>query len=74
LAITVAAVAVKFDVVAPDATVTEDGTLRYELLSETATATPPAGAVRERVTVQVEVAPDAIDVGEHCNIETVGSG
>jgi hypothetical protein len=67
-------VAVKLAVVAPDGTVTEDGTLRAELLSETATEAPPVGAARERLTVQVDVAPEPIDVGEHCNVETVGSG
>jgi hypothetical protein len=66
----VPAVAVKLAVVAPDGTVTEDGTLRAELLSETATEAPPVGATLDSVTAQLEVAPDAIVAGAHCSDET----
>jgi hypothetical protein len=63
---------VKFALLAPDGTVIEDGTLSAELLSEIATEAPPVDAARERLTVQVDVAPEAIEAGEHCNAETVG--
>jgi hypothetical protein len=61
---------VKFAVAAPAPTLTEDGTLSAELLSESATETPPVGAALDNVTAQLEVAPDAIVVGEHCSDET----
>ena len=51
--IVAAAEAVKVAVVAPLATVTEAGTVSRELLLETVTVEPPAGALWERVTVQV---------------------
>jgi len=64
---------VKLAVVAPAATVTDAGTVRAVLLlSETATAAPPVGAACAKVTVQVELAPGAIDAGEHVSVETPG--
>ena len=65
LAVTEAAVAEKTAEVAPEATVTEAGTVSAALLSERATDTPPAGAAAERVTVQEEDPPEVIEVGEH---------
>jgi len=67
---TVPAVAVKLAVVAPAATVTDPGTGKAALLEESATADPPAGAAWDKLTVQVEVFPDAIADGEHCRLET----
>jgi hypothetical protein len=46
--------------------------LRAALLLETVTTEPPAGAEEDRVTVHVELAPEATLVGEHCRAETVG--
>jgi hypothetical protein len=55
----VPAVAEKVAVVAPDATVTEAGTVKVVLLSEIASAKPPDGAALLNVTVQVLAAPEA---------------
>ena len=55
------------------ATVTDAGTVSAALLSESATVAPPVGAALVRVTVQVAVELEAIVVGEHCKLETVGS-
>ena len=68
------AVAVKLAVVEPAATVTKAGTVSAELLSETATSEPPEGAAPERVTVQVDIAPEKTVLGEHCNADTVTTG
>ena len=68
------AVAVKLAVDAPAATVTEAGVVNAELLSETVTAEPPVGAAADSVTVQVDVAPEAMLVGEHASLETVTAG
>ena len=65
------AAAEKVAVVAPAPTVTEAGTVRAALLSETATAAPFEGAAWERVIVQVEVAPELIVVGAHFRLETM---
>ena len=43
--------------VAPLATVTEEGSERKELLSESVTTAPPLGAAVDRPTVQVVVSP-----------------
>ena len=72
LALTLPAVAVKVAVVEPAATVTDAGTVRAALLTETATVAPPVGAAIESVAVQVEVDPEATLAGEHCRAETVG--
>jgi len=47
-------VAVKFAEVDPDATVTDGGTIRLELLLDSDTATPPTGAAPFKLTVQAE--------------------
>jgi len=64
------AVAVKFAVVAPDATVTDAGVVTAALFEERVTKDPPDGAGITNVTVQVEVDPDGILVGEQDNAET----
>jgi len=65
--VTVAAMAVNVAVVAPEATVTDAGTVRAEvLLLERVTTEPPEGAAFERVTVQVVVARIARVVLAHC--------
>jgi len=67
LEVTVAAMAVNVAVVAPEATVTDAGTVRAEvLLLERVTTEPPEGAAFERVTVQVVVARIARVVLAHC--------
>src|ERR1700744_971075 len=55
------------------ATVTDDGTVKSELVLVSETAAPPAGPAPLRVTVQVELPPEATLAGEHCKPETVGS-
>jgi len=70
-AVTVPAVAVKLPVVAPAPTVTDVGTVSAVLLSDTATAVPPVGAACEIVTVQLELPPEAIEVGVQVSPETV---
>lgn len=52
------AAAVKDALEGPPATVTEAGTVSAELLSESVTTSPPAGAVAVKVTVQAAEAPD----------------
>jgi hypothetical protein len=54
-------VAVKLAVVAPEATVTEAGTLTAELLLARLTANPPLGATVFSVTVQLSVPAPAIE-------------
>ena len=63
--------AVKLPAVAPAATETEAGTINAALLDEIATEAPLA---EDKVTVQVDVAPDTTDTGAHCNDVTVVSG
>ena len=55
-------VAVKLAVVAPEATVTEAGTVTAELLLATPTAKPPLAAATFSVTVQLSVPAAVIDV------------
>jgi hypothetical protein len=65
---TVAAVAVKVAVVAPDCTSTEAGTVKAETrLLDSATVVPPAGAAFETVTVQVVEAEAVRLVLAHCS-------
>jgi len=64
-------VAVKLAVVEPAATETEAGTIRAALLLAIATEAPLA---EDKVTVQVDVAPDTTEAGKHCNDVTVVSG
>ena len=71
MAETVPAVTAKVAVVEAAATVTEAGTDNTALLSERLTVEPPAGAACDRVIVQLEVLPEAIVAGEHCNAVTV---
>jgi hypothetical protein len=71
---TVPAVAVKFAVVAPAATVTDAGTVSVPLLDESATDAPPVNAADVNVTVQVKVPPDTTELGEHVRPETTGAG
>jgi hypothetical protein len=54
-------VAVKLAVVAPDATVTEAGSVTAELLLARLTANPPPAAAAFSVTVQVSVPATVID-------------
>ncbi len=62
LVVTVPAVAVKVADELPAATVTEVGTVRATLLSDKETLSPPEGATRLKVTVQVVLAPaDTVD-------------
>ena len=60
--------------VAPAATVTEAGTASAALFEERPTEAPPVSAARDKVTVQVEVAPEATELGEHDKPETAGVG
>ena len=71
LAVTVPAIATNNPVIAPAATFTDDGAVSAVLLSVSAIVVPliPAGA--ESVTVQVELAPDAIDAGVQSKLVTV---
>jgi hypothetical protein len=71
---TVPAVAVKLAEVAPAGTVTEAGTDRAELLDESVTVAPPAGAACDSVTAQVEVPPEVTVVGVHCAASVVDPG
>jgi hypothetical protein len=59
-------------VVAPDATVTELGTVAKLLLLERLTTKPEPGATEEIVTTPVEVAPPVSDVGLNASDETFG--
>jgi hypothetical protein len=52
----------------PAGTVTEPGTVSALLFEESATVAFPLGAGAERVTVQVDLAPAASVVGEHCSL------
>ena len=61
----------KVAVVAPAVTITDAGTVSFELLSETATTEPPDGAAPESATVQVPVALGASVEGEHCRLDMV---
>ena len=57
--------------VAPLATVTDEGLVRYELLSESVTTTPPLGAPLLKVTVQVVVSPPSTLDGLHPTDDSV---
>jgi len=71
---TVPAVAVKFAVVAPATTITDAGTVRAALFEESPTGDPPAGATADSVTVQLVVAPEATEPGEHNTLEIEVAG
>ena len=64
----------KFAVAAPAVTVTEAGTVKAALFEESPTVAPPVSAAEDNVTVQVDVAPDATEFGEHDKLESVGTG
>ena len=70
LAIVAAAVALKLAVVAPEATVTEAGTVSKALLLARVTVDPPAGAVCVKVTVQLLTALCPRLVGLHTTPDT----
>ena len=70
LTIEAAAVALKAAVVAPDATVTDAGTVSEALLLPSVTADPPAGAVWVSVTVHVLTAFCPRLVGLQARVET----
>jgi len=69
--VSVPAVAVNPTDVAPDATVTEAGTLKAVVLLESATAMPPEPAACESVTVHEDEAPEPKLVGLHVSWLTV---
>ena len=69
---TVPAVALKFAVVAPAATVTDAGTVSAALLEESPTDAPPVRAARFSVTVQLEAEPGPMELGEHDRPDTAG--
>lgn len=69
--VTAAAVAVKLAVVDPAATVTELGVVTDELLSDTVTAAPPAGAAPVSATVQAVLPAPVIELGEQLNEDNV---
>ena len=71
-AVTVEELAVKFAEVAPEATVTEDGTERAELLSDRETTEPPLGAALDKLTVQVVFDPAFMLLGLQAKEETTG--
>ncbi len=59
------AVALKFAEVAPDATLTEPGTVNAVTLLDRVTVMPPVPAACESVTVQVDVPPELRLAGLH---------
>ncbi len=63
----VPAVAVNVAELAPEATVTEAGTVRSGVLLARVMTAPLGGAACDKVTVQVEVAPLPRLVGAHAN-------
>jgi hypothetical protein len=67
----VPAVAAKVALVAPEATVTEDGTVRAALLSVMLIAVPPLGAAFDTVTVQVLAAFELRLVGAQLSDDSV---
>ena len=72
--VTVPAVAVKFAVVAPAATVADAGTGSAALFEESPTEAPPVNAARDSVTVQVVVPLEATELGAQDKLETAGGG
>lgn len=66
------ALAVKVAEVEPAGTVTEAATGSIVLLLDRLTTVPPLGAASANVTVQVELAPEAKLVGEHCSEDKPG--
>ena len=71
---TLPAVPAKVVVVLPAGTLTEAGTVRAALLSDTATSRPPVGATLFKVTVHVVVVLDKTATGEQLNADgTIGA-
>jgi hypothetical protein len=70
-AVIVPTAAVKLAVVVPEPTDTEAGTVRMLLLLESVIVAPPVGAACDSVAVQVELPPELIVTGAHCNVVTV---
>jgi hypothetical protein len=69
----VAAVAVNVAVVAPEATITDDGTVSRALLLASATVDPPAGAAALIEAVQVEEPPPVSVFGLQVSAERPGT-
>jgi hypothetical protein len=69
LAIDAPAITLNEAVVAPETTVTIDGTASKLLLLATVTLDPPAGAVCVNVTVQVADCPALNEVGEQTTVD-----
>jgi hypothetical protein len=65
---------VKLPVVAPLATLTDDGTVTAALLLDRFTVAPLDGAACDRVTVHVELPADVNEAVEHCRLVTVVEG
>ncbi len=61
------AVAAKFAEVEPLTTITDPGTVSVAALLVSVTDTPPAPAAFDKITVQVEVAPELRFVGAHAS-------
>ena len=70
----VPAVAVKVLEIAPDATVMDAGTVNKALLLDSAMSAPPAGAVVDNVTVQLDVPLLARPVGLQISELTTACG
>jgi hypothetical protein len=68
------ALAAKPALVAPAGTRTDGFTVTAGLLLANSTVTPPAGAVPESATVQLELAPGLTVVGLQVSPETAGVG
>jgi hypothetical protein len=60
--------------VEPAATVTAEGAVRYELLSDKETVSPPVGAAAVSVTVQTLLPPDLRLVGEQASEARAAGG
>ncbi|MGA9108372.1 MAG: hypothetical protein WB359_23765 [Bryobacteraceae bacterium] len=70
----VPAVAVKFAEVAPDATLTEPGTVNAVTLLDSVTVMPPEPAAWDSVTVHADVPPELRLAGLHdTRLTTVGA-
>ena len=69
---TALAAALKLAVVPPEETVTEAGTARAGLLSDTLTTVPPPGAACDKVTVQATFPGGVSELGVHVRLVSVG--
>ncbi len=68
------AVAIKLPEAEPAGTKTDGGKVRAVLLLESVTVAPPVGAGKERVTLQVVVAPEESIDGLHCSETGISGG